>query len=172
MFIYKLNEIYNLINNSKEDDDLGFISEIFLRFSDDIKDTIKALEDPKSNGPAFNDNTTIEKGINSKGEKKIYIFNGYFNEKIETIDDDIYGDPEFFDILDELEKKGEGVGKFDQNELIKVLKKWLELQDLNFEFAILYQDKIGEIYLDGVVSQSELEVAIEKVEKIEKTSER
>ncbi len=171
MFIFKNFKLFYRSNSAKG---LGWVKNLIEESYIDIIDIIESLEDSKSNVPGLNDDTSINKGINSNGEKSIYIFNEWMNPDFEGVDEDeeLYGEPEYYDILDQMEKDGKSVGKFKSDELIKVLKKWLELQDLNFEFAILFQDKSGIIHLDGVASQSELAVAIEKVEKIEKTSER
>ncbi len=172
MFIFKNFKLFYRNFSSKK---LGWIKIIFEEsYYQIIKNIIDGLEDPKMGGGGLHDETIIETGVNSKGEKSIYIYNEWMNPDFEGVDEDeeLYGEPEYYDILDQMEKDGKSVGKFKSDELTKVLKKWLELQDLNFEFAILFQDKSGIIHLDGVVSQSELEVAIEKAENIEKTSER
>ncbi len=145
----------------------GYIHKFFRQCSEkSIKNFIEMLEDPDPEvGGGLNDDTRIYKGINSKGEESVYIFNETWNREINTDFDD---DKELYDHLDELEASGGPVDKVDKYQLIKVLKTWLELPKTKNEYALLWADKKNNIYLEGILDKTSLIKRIKEVQKLER----
>ncbi len=145
-----------------------YIYNIFRRSNEkDIKESIEMLKYRKMRGMGgLTDETSIEKGINSKGEESIYIFNS--NLDGDKININLDGEPEFYDQLDELETSGGSVVKVNKQQLIKILKTWFELPSTKNEYALLWDDEKNNIFLEGILDKTSLIKRIKEVKKLER----